>query len=142
MPLIFIWMLLEIAAFIVVGEWLGVWRTLFIVVISTVLGFAILRGQSLALMKKMQEAMRTGRAPTSIKQEVPFIMLAGLLLIIPGLLSDVLAVLVLIWNIPKLIMNGFKKSKNDRFSTDNIIEGEFWEETNKKKQLNKPKDDQ
>ena len=139
MPFIFIWILAEIAGFIIVGEWIGVWWTLLLVVLSAVLGMAILRGQSMQMMRKMQEAMRQGKSPAMIRREVPFVMLAGILLIIPGFVSDIIALLLLIPVVPRVVIRWLKGDKKPKAQPTDVIEGEFWEESKKIKQYNDKK---
>ncbi len=137
MPFVFfIWLLIEIAVFILVGEWIGLAWTLALIILTTILGLIILRSQSLAMLKKMHEGMRTGRTAMFMNKETPFIMLAGMLLLIPGFITDLVGLLLLIPALPGLFSSGAAatpKASNDRQhgEKDRVIDGECWEEKQK-----------
>lgn len=83
-----LWGLAEISAFVVVGAWIGVPGVLALVLGSGMLGVVLLRRQGV-------RALRNGlRLETLGAHGLP--MLAGLLLVLPGLLSDVAGVLLLV----------------------------------------------
>ena len=92
--------LVEIGLFVTVGGWLGLWPTLALVLASAVLGVAVLRGQGLRAMAGLQAAQAARGAilsnPLSPLAHNALIMLAGMLLLLPGFLSDAIGVLLLI----------------------------------------------
>lgn len=90
------WPLAEIAGFAVVGGRIGAFNTIVLVILSAVLGFAVIRRQGLgALMKASRDV---GRASPDLAGMLDGVSaaFAGLLLIIPGFLSDALGLLLLI----------------------------------------------
>ncbi|GAB3438947.1 FxsA family protein [Insolitispirillum peregrinum] len=86
----------EIYTFVVVGEQIGGLATLGLVLLSTVIGGAIIRLQGLSLLPQMQQAMARHQPPAAALLNGMAVLLAGLLLIIPGFLTDALAVLLLL----------------------------------------------
>ncbi len=86
----------EIALFIQVGDWIGLWPTVGLVVLSAVLGSVLVRRQGLGAMKRAQEAAERGEMPVGAVFEGFCIVAAGLLLIIPGFLTDAVGLLLLI----------------------------------------------
>jgi UPF0716 protein FxsA len=95
MPLLLILLfpLAEIATFILVGGAIGVVRTLGLVIVSSLVGIILLRDAGVMTALKLQ---RQKGNPAVILAEGGARMLAGLLLLIPGFLTDIAAILVLI----------------------------------------------
>jgi UPF0716 protein FxsA len=88
--------MVEIALFILVGGWIGLWPTLALVVLAAVAGGMILRRPRLtrAQLRPVPGGnLLSGVMPVA---EEAARMLAGLLLIAPGFLSDAVAILLLI----------------------------------------------
>ena len=85
--------LAEIAAFIIVGGAIGVVRTLGLVIVSSLIGMTMLRDAGVMTAIRLQ---REKGNPAAILAEGGTRMLAGLLLLIPGFLTDIAALLVLI----------------------------------------------
>jgi UPF0716 protein FxsA len=101
MPLLLILVLplAEIATFIVVGNAIGVLRTLVLIVISAAVGFVMLRDAGIMTAFRLQrQSSERGRGgdQAAILAEGGTRMLAGLLLLIPGFLTDFAALLILI----------------------------------------------
>jgi len=99
MPLLLILALplAEIATFIVVGNAIGVLRTLTLIVIASVVGFVMLRDAGIMTAFRLQRQASGGRGnQATILAEGGTRMLAGLLLLIPGFLTDLAALLILI----------------------------------------------
>lgn len=86
----------EIALFVTLGGWLGLWLTLLIVVGTGFLGVFILRQQGLRAMSDMQGALRGIQGPLSPMAHNALIMMAGVLLVLPGFLTDALGLLLLV----------------------------------------------
>src|SRR5271163_4262941 len=95
MPLLLVLLfpLAEIATFIIVGGAIGVLRTLGLIVVSSLIGMTMLRDAGVMTALKLQ---REKGNPAAILAEGGTRMLAGLLLLIPGFLTDIAAILVLI----------------------------------------------
>lgn len=91
MPLLMFLILpvLEIAVFIQVGDWIGVWPTVLLVVLAAFLGSALLRYQGFGVLSRAQAAAERGEPPVGAVFEGFCIVTAAVLLIVPGFLSDV-----------------------------------------------------
>ena len=99
--------LIEIALFVTVGGWLTLWPTLAIVLGTGVLGVFVMRLQGLRAMSDMQNAMKTMQKPMSPIANSAMIMAAGVLLILPGFLTDTLGLLLLIPVVRHWVMGRF-----------------------------------
>jgi UPF0716 protein FxsA len=102
MPLVLVPILLllvpiaEIAAFILVGGWIGLWPTLGLVVASAVIGVLLLRRQGLGALRRIQAETAAGRVPAGELLDGVMIVAAGLLLLLPGLLTDLAGYLLFV----------------------------------------------
>lgn len=101
--LFLLWPILEIAGFILVGDWLGLWPTLGLVVLAVVVGISLIRWQGLNTLRRAQEASARGELPVGAMLDSACIVIASFFLIIPGFLSDLLAILLLIRPLRRLI---------------------------------------
>jgi UPF0716 protein FxsA len=86
----------ELALLIEVGQWLGAWQTVVLVVAMAFTGLLIISRQSLTVLRQSLEALSEGRPPVMQVLDGVFLILAGGLLLIPGFITDVLALLLLI----------------------------------------------
>ncbi len=88
--------LIEIALFVTVGAWLGLWATLAIVVGTAVAGVLVIRRQGLQSMAELRRTTALGRDPTGMVADGAIVAFAGILLILPGFLTDTLGLLLLL----------------------------------------------
>lgn len=86
----------EIAVFVLVGSRIGVLPTIGLVVLTAVVGSALLRHQGLGTLARVQEALREGRAPGRDLVHGVMILLAGFLLLTPGFITDTLGLLLFV----------------------------------------------
>ena len=86
----------ELALLIKTGQAIGLWATLGLVVAAGLLGALILAHQGLSVLRRTQQSLAQGRPPVAPVLDGVFLLLAGALLITPGFLTDVLALLLLI----------------------------------------------
>lgn len=88
--------LAEIAMFIVVGHWIGVAATLLLFIAIGIAGTILLKRQGIRALTEMQAALARGQPPAEPVAHAALLVLAGLLLVFPGFLSDLLALPLLI----------------------------------------------
>ena len=88
--------LIEIAVLIKVGQAIGFWPTMLLLIAAAFLGAFVIREQGLSVVGRAVSAMREGRVPLAPMLDSYVVIMAGLLLIIPGLISDVIGLLLLI----------------------------------------------
>ncbi len=108
---------LEIATFVYVGQWLGVWRTVGLVVLAAVVGVAILRYQGLGALKKIDKDLRRAQPPAANIVDGFMIVIASFLLIIPGFVSDVIGLLLIVPPIRHLVWRLLGRSINVSYSS-------------------------
>lgn len=75
---------------------IGVSQTLFLVVISALVGVYVLKVQGMATLDKMQLSLQQGGLPTGALFETVFILIGGIFLLIPGFITDGVGILLLV----------------------------------------------
>jgi len=86
----------EIALFVQIGGWLTLWPTLAIVVATGLAGAALIRRQGLRTLADLRAAAEGLRDPLGPLAHGLAIMVAGLLLLTPGFMTDTLGLLLLV----------------------------------------------
>lgn len=85
----------EMAALILLGRTLGVWPTILLVLGGGVVGAWIARWQGLRAAMRARTQIASGVLPTAEMTDGLLIAVAAVLLIIPGVITDVLGLLLL-----------------------------------------------
>jgi UPF0716 protein FxsA len=101
--------LLEIAGFVIVGSNIGVLWTIALVVLSSILGSILLRIQGFSALTRIRRDLEAGRDPGRELAHGAMIMLAGILLLIPGFVSDILGLLLFIPPVRDLVWRFLKQ---------------------------------
>jgi UPF0716 protein FxsA len=86
----------ELAVIIQVGEAIGVWWTIAILVADSILGSVLLRVQGRAAWRRFVDSLRSGRVPAREVLDGGLVLFGGVLLLTPGFISDVLGILLLL----------------------------------------------
>ena len=88
--------LAELAVLIAVGDVIGLWPTLLLLLVVSVAGAWLAKREGLAAWRRFQLALAEARVPTIEVADGAMILLAGALLLTPGFLTDVAGVLLLL----------------------------------------------
>jgi UPF0716 protein FxsA len=80
--------IIEIAILINVGEQIGGWNTVFIVLITAFAGAHLVRQQGLSTLMQAQQKMQSGAMPGQEMAEGLLLVIAGVLLVTPGFITD------------------------------------------------------
>tara|TARA_R110002020_G_scaffold47752_12_gene136145 strand:- start:6836 stop:7405 length:570 start_codon:yes stop_codon:yes gene_type:complete len=88
--------LAEIAAFVVIGGQIGVWATLGMVLLTAIIGSVLLRWQGIGLFNRINAEMRANRIPGRDLVHGVMILIAGVLLLTPGFVTDTLGFLLFV----------------------------------------------
>src|SRR5690606_11942663 len=122
------WPLAEIAGFVLVGDALGLWPTLGLTVLSAALGLFLVRAQGLGVLRRGLETVHRGEPPVREMFEGVLLAAAGGLLLLPGFLSDVVGLFLLVPALRRLLMRlVVARSEARRREEDGVIEGEWVE---------------
>ncbi|KQV20281.1 exclusion suppressor FxsA [Rhizobium sp. Root1203] len=88
--------LAEIAGFVLVGKAIGLWATLALVMLSFIVGLMLLRRQGIGILRRMSADGQSGALPGRELLRPAMLVIASLLLIIPGFITDIIALLIFI----------------------------------------------
>lgn len=108
--------LLEIAGFVLVGSEIGVLPTIGLVILSAIVGSVLVRVQGFGVMTRMRAEIDAGRDPSRELANGVMILFAGILLLIPGFLTDIFGILLFLPPVRSIVWQFL--SKRVRFSTD------------------------
>lgn len=88
--------IVEIAVMIQVGQWLGVVNTIGLLLLISVIGAWLVKRQGLGVLRKISEQRMAGQLPAAPVFDGALILVAGVLLVIPGFVTDALGLLLLV----------------------------------------------
>lgn len=86
--------LAEIAVFVLVGSHIGVLATIALVIATTIAGSVLLRIQGFGAMARIRASIDAGATPGRELVHGLMIMIAGVLLLLPGFITDALGFLL------------------------------------------------
>ena len=111
--------ILELWVAVLAAQKIGWWLLLWFIV-SAILGFNLIREQQFAVFGRITGALQRGEDPFPAVFATGRMLVAGLLLIFPGVVSDVLALLLLLW----------PRGRSEPRAPSDVIEGEYRREDN------------
>jgi UPF0716 protein FxsA len=88
--------LLDTVTLVFVGRFLGFWETVALVILSGVVGAQLARQQGFAVLRSLQADLAAGRVPAQSVMDCVLILIAGGMMIAPGFLTDIAAILLLL----------------------------------------------
>jgi UPF0716 protein FxsA len=115
LPVLEAWLLFRL------GDRFGIWVVAWLVA-AALCGVLLIRFEKLVWALRLATSLREQRSPLKALLASARSVIAGVLLIFPGVLTDVLAVLLLLWPLPASTEGG-GGSGGDR--GPGVIEGEF-----------------
>ncbi len=86
----------ELAVIIQVGEAIGVWWTIAILVADSMLGSLLMRSQGRAVWRRFNTALQSGRPPAREVADGVLVIFGGALLLTPGFITDIFGLLLLL----------------------------------------------
>ena len=87
---------IEIAVFIEIGGRIGVWSTVGLIVLTAVIGTALLRHQGLSTLARARTSLDQGKLPVRELLDGVCLLIAGALLLTPGFVTDAVGALLLV----------------------------------------------
>jgi UPF0716 protein FxsA len=86
----------ELAVIIQIGQLIGVWWTIALLIVDSVLGSMLMRSQGRATWRRFNAAIADGRAPTREVLDGVLVIFGGALLLTPGFITDIFGLLFLL----------------------------------------------
>ncbi len=126
-----IWPLIEIGLFVTVGGWLGLWLTLTVVLGTAFAGIMLMRWRGLRAMADLRGQMKAMGNPMALAADQAVFMLAAVLLVLPGFLTDFMGVLLLIPPVRTALVAVMARrvvvARGPTRTQSDVIDGEFSE---------------
>lgn len=137
--------IIEIFFLIKVGEVIGAFPTIILVVLTAVIGAGLLRQQGLSTLARFQQNLSAGKIPAQELVEGILLAVGGALLMTPGFVTDTMGFLCLLPFSRKFIAGNIIKRSSAKFKAgisggfsgesrgfyreteDDVFEGEFTE---------------
>lgn len=94
---------IEIALFVIIGSEIGVWSTIGLVALAFVVGLSILRSNGARSLPQIQAALQRGEDPGQQMFAATLRMMAGGLLLVPGFLSDIIGLALLLPPVQQIV---------------------------------------
>jgi UPF0716 protein FxsA len=95
--------IVEIAVMIQVSHWIGGWETIALVLMVSFLGAWIVKQQGIGQWRRIRGELAIGCVPGPAVVDGALLLSAGLLFLIPGFVTDLFAVLLLIAPVRALV---------------------------------------
>lgn len=89
------WVFAEFAVIIRVAEWIGLWPTVLSTIATSILGLWLANVEGRKAWGDLIASMRTGSLPSGRLADGALILLGGMLLFVPGFISDAFGLLLL-----------------------------------------------
>lgn len=96
MRLVGLYLVIELAALVAVVWWLGLGWTLLLLLVSAAVGMWLLRRQGSRAALAVTQAVHAGRVPHAELTDGALVGLGGLLILLPGVVSDLLGLLLML----------------------------------------------
>lgn len=110
-----IWLLAEVFVAIKVADAIGVLYMLLLLIVTWPLGTWALRSEGRAAWRRLSAAVAAGRSPGREVLDGALVLIGGMLLIVPGFLSDVVAICALFPPTRSLLRGRLSRHLHSRF---------------------------
>ncbi|WP_018248232.1 FxsA family protein [Orenia marismortui] len=102
--------MIELSLLIRIGSYMGLLPTLFLVAVTGVIGVSLAREQGFLVVSKIRKSLDSGKLPADSLIEGLLILIGGVMLLTPGLLTDISGFLLII-PLSRRIVRGLVKNK-------------------------------
>jgi len=115
---------LEIYLLIKLGSFLGALNTVIIVILTGIIGAYLAKLEGLHTMTKVREALNRGEMPAEGMLDALLILVAGIVLLTPGFLTDIAGLLILIPQ-TRLLFKRWLRKKFDEWTKSQQMHIDF-----------------
>ncbi|MBW2609029.1 MAG: FxsA family protein [Deltaproteobacteria bacterium] len=111
---------LELYLLIKIGAYLGAMNTVIIVILTAFFGAFLARFQGLHTMLKVRESVHRGEIPAEELLDALLIFLAGIVLLTPGFMTDLIGLMILIPKTRILFKRWLRKKFDERINRNSL----------------------
>ena len=122
----------EISVFIQASEQIGFWSIVGLVIITAMIGSALLRHQGFTTLSNFHKCINTGKFPIDELFNGLCILLAGAFLITPGFVTDGFGLILFLPNFREIIKKFVRNQLKKRMILTPSADPDFQEQNNKK----------
>jgi UPF0716 protein FxsA len=130
--LILLFPIAEIFAFVEIGSRIGGWQTVLWVIAAAAAGVMLLQLHGINTIRRVQASMMRGELPARAIFDGALLFLSAILLIIPGFISDAIAIMLMLppvrWLLARMVMRRavpFPQGHDPHYRRSDTLEGEF-----------------
>ena len=120
--------ILEMVVLIKVGSIIGAWNAVALVILSVFIGIEVIRRQGFKTTLRARQKMAAGELPAMEMLENLAIALGGLLMLIPGFITDFLGIFLLIPPVRRFLIRRWLTARGVKMQQTNIYEAEYHRE--------------
>lgn len=114
MPFVLLYLTVEIVALVVVGSLIGIGWTLLMLLAGTLVGLWLARREGLRAVQALSAAVQQRRVPHEELTNGVLVAAGGLLLLLPGLVSDLFGLLLLLPPVRAVVRRRLVRAAEDR----------------------------
>jgi UPF0716 protein FxsA len=107
--------IVELYVIIQVGSWLGAGPTIGLLLLSCVVGVVLVKHQGLSVWARFRAQIDRGALPTDELVDGFLLLVAGALMIVPGFVTDVVGLVLLVPPLRRVVRNLLIRRYRDRF---------------------------
>ncbi|NOZ00669.1 MAG: FxsA family protein [Deltaproteobacteria bacterium] len=135
---------LEVVVFIEVGSRIGLPATLAVIILTAVIGTTLLRIQGLGVLNRVRASLARGEMPVDEVFDGLCLMIAGIVLLTPGFVTDAIGALLFVpavrrllrwWIARRIVVSGVVRVEGGVVRSDGPvqIEGEYTDVSDREK---------
>lgn len=118
--------LMEIFVFIEVGSAIGAWSTIALIVLTAVIGLSLVRIQGFQTLMEAQRKVNMGETPAREMLAGMMLAVSGLLLLLPGFVSDIGGVLLLLPPVREALVERFIGRMNVQTQKGQTFDADYY----------------
>lgn len=100
---------IELAVLLKLASLMGIYQTIALILFTGIVGASLARSEGVGILNRLASEVRDGQIPAEALMEAAFIVGGGLLLITPGVMTDVVGFLVVLGPTRRMMMPHAKR---------------------------------
>lgn len=111
---------LELYLLFAIADRIGGVETLYLVIITGILGAHLAKREGLGVLHQIQESAANGESPADKLVEGLMVLIGGVLLVTPGVMTDVLGLSLIVPLTRRLLLGTFRSGLKERFQFEGV----------------------